>query len=51
MPVNEKMMGNMQKEYGMEKGKRVYYATEMKRKKKKKAPKMDMEKKGGYLYG
>jgi hypothetical protein len=30
MPVNQKMMDNLQKEYGKEKGTRVYYAMENK---------------------
>ena len=30
----EKVMANMKKEYGAEKGKKVFYATENKRKKK-----------------
>ena len=34
MPVNKKMMKNMKKEYGKEKGERVYYAMENKRKHK-----------------
>lgn len=60
MPVNREMMDRMVKEYGAEKGKRVYYAMEMKRRKKKKGMGngkssgmvMDMGgKKGGYLYG
>lgn len=33
MPVNKPMMANMQKKYGKEKGKDVYYAVEMKQKK------------------
>ena len=36
MPVNRKMMKKMVEEYGKEKGEDVYYATEMKRKKKHK---------------
>lgn len=34
MPVNMKMMKNMKKEYGEEKGEKVYYAMENKNKKK-----------------
>jgi len=36
MPVNKKMMKAMLEEYGEKKGKQVYYATENKRKNKKK---------------
>ena len=32
MPVNKKMMKTMQKEYGKDKGKKVYYAVEAKQK-------------------
>ena len=32
MPVNRKMMSEMEKEYGKKKGKKVYYAMENKRK-------------------
>jgi hypothetical protein len=35
MPVNKKMMTSMKKQYGAKKGKDVYYAVEMKQKKKK----------------
>lgn len=35
MPMNKKMMKNMMDEYGSEKGKRVYYATENKQRSKK----------------
>lgn len=36
MPVNKKMMQKMKKEYGSEKGKKIYYAVEMKQKASKK---------------
>jgi hypothetical protein len=39
MPVNKKMMSNMKKQYGKEKGKDVYYAVENKIKNKKAKPK------------
>ena len=32
MPINKNMMAAMMKEYGVKKGKEVYYATEMKQK-------------------
>ncbi len=32
MPINRKMMKSMAKIYGKKKGKKVYYAVEMKRK-------------------
>ena len=35
MPINRKMMKSMLEQYGKEKGKRVYYATENKVKSKK----------------
>jgi hypothetical protein len=31
MPINEKMMSNMQSQYGADKGKQVYYASENKK--------------------
>lgn len=34
MPVNRKMMNDLKKEYGEEKGKSIYYAIEQKRKEK-----------------
>lgn len=36
MPVNQKKMKALKKEYGSKKGKDVYYALEQKAKKKKK---------------
>ena len=36
MPINQKMMKSMQKQYGKKKGKDVYYAVEQKQKKAKK---------------
>lgn len=39
MPVNQKKMKNMKKEYGAKKGKQVYYAMEMKQKAAKKTTK------------
>jgi len=36
MPVKRKMMKNLKKRYGTKKGEDVYYALEMKRKKKRK---------------
>lgn len=36
MPVNKKEMKSMQKQYGKEKGKKVYYAVEAKQKAAKK---------------
>ena len=35
MPINKKKMAALKKEYGVEKGKRIYYALEQKAKKKK----------------
>jgi len=40
MPINKKMMQKMVEEYGKDKGKSVYYATENKRKKKGNLSKM-----------
>lgn len=37
MPVNQKKMKNLKKEYGAKKAKKVYYALENKSKQKKKA--------------
>ena len=45
MPINEKMMREMKKQYGSDKGEDIYYALEQKlkkRKKKKKAMYQDM---------
>ena len=39
MPVNRKMMDNLEKEYGKKKGKKVYYAMEHKDKKTEYMPK------------
>lgn len=39
MPVNKEMMMEMQKKYGKEKGMRVYFAVEQKRKKSVKTKK------------
>jgi hypothetical protein len=39
MPVDEKKMRALKKEYGPEKGERIYYALEQKDKDKKKKPK------------
>ncbi len=39
MPINTSLMESLMKEYGMEKGKSVYYAMEMKKKKSKKRKK------------
>ncbi len=40
MPINKKMMSNMKKQYGKEKGKDVYFAVENKQKQaKSKKPK------------
>lgn len=39
MPVNRKMMGELEKEYGKKKGKKVYYALENKEKKVEYMPK------------
>lgn len=36
MPINEKMMRNLEKEYGKLKGKNIYYALENKTSTKKK---------------
>jgi hypothetical protein len=36
MPINKKMMKDMKERYGEEAGERVYYAVEMKQKKKAK---------------
>lgn len=35
MPVNKKKMASLKKQYGAKKGERIYYALEMKDKKKK----------------
>lgn len=37
MPINQKMMRNMKKEYGSKKGESIYYALENKKKKKKRS--------------
>lgn len=34
MPVNESLMSSLKKQYGPEKGERIYYAMEQKAKKK-----------------
>lgn len=43
MPVNKKKMAAMKKTYGAKKGKDVYYASEMKGKKKKTKKKSTMD--------
>jgi len=45
MPVNKKKMAALKKEYGAEKGERVYYAMENKAKHKKKKKKHSKSKK------
>jgi hypothetical protein len=39
MPINRKKMNALKKEYGAQKGERMYYMMEQKAKKKKKAVK------------
>lgn len=39
MPINKKMMQEMKKRYGKDKGERVYYAVEQKQKQEKKKKK------------
>lgn len=39
MPINQKKMKALKKEYGAKKGESIYYALEMKAKKKKKKSK------------
>ena len=44
MPVNKKMMSELKKQYGTQKGTNIYYALENKRKQEAKKPKAKAKK-------